>query len=71
MSQVAAGTEELTLPQVAVELRLSLDFVRKQFTRMPELSAFARRIGRMRIVRVGDLPEIRELFEKLKSPAVA
>lgn len=67
MSQVAAEMEELTLPQVAVELGLSLDFVRKQFTRVPELSAHARRIGRMRIVRVRDLPEIREVFAKLKS----
>jgi hypothetical protein len=54
--------DDISLPTAAIELRCSLDWLRLQVKRNPDLAGLCRKVGRMRIVRRSDLERIRVLL---------
>ncbi len=62
MPDTMTMAEDLTLPMLAVELRLSLDRLRRLMARRADLAAYCRRVGPYRVVRASDLDAIRTLI---------
>lgn len=58
--------DELTLPQLAVRLGVSLDKVRREFNRRPDLDDLARRVGPLRVVRAADVERVRAILAAAK-----
>ena len=61
MNDAMTMAEDLTLPMLAVELRLSLDRLRRLVARRPALAAYCRHVGHLRVVRASDIDAIRDL----------
>lgn len=57
---------ELTLPQLAVRLGVSLDKLRREFGRRPDLDALSRRVGPLRVVRAADAERVRAILVAAK-----
>jgi len=61
-----AEPTELTLPQLAVKLGVSLDKLRREFNRRADLDALGRRVGPLRVVKAEDVEQVRSILAAAK-----
>ncbi len=54
--------DDITLPNLAIELRISLDKLRLAVRKNPNLAQLCRRVGAMRLVRIADIEKVRTIL---------
>lgn len=59
---ICEQTNDVTIPNLALELRVNLDWLRRQFRRRPDLAGLSRRVGHVRVVRREDVDRVKELI---------
>ncbi len=62
MTMTTIEQDDITLPNLAIELRVSLDKLRRAVRTDPTLAQLCRRVGAIRLVRIADIDKVRTIL---------